>query len=138
MTSTTYQTDPDPKWDASLAALPPWKCGRLDISTWLTEPVQAGRVLSDVVKYVYFEGGEEVIVVGKHADSIAYAAAQYRRLAAEVARLSKPSPAVARLVEACRDLRAFREGADGANLNGTTLLGPLWLALAAVEKEIGQ
>lgn len=47
-----------------------------------------------------------------------------------------PSPAVARLVEACRDLRAFRQGADGDNLNGTTLLGPIWCALAAVEKEI--
>jgi len=56
VTSNDYQTDPDPKWDASLAALPPWKCGRLDMATWLGQPVQAGRVLSDVVKYVYFEG----------------------------------------------------------------------------------
>ena len=47
------------------------------------------------------------------------------------------SPAVKALVEACRDLRAFRNGADGASIGSSTLLGPLWLTLEAVEREIG-
>lgn len=72
--------DLDAKYVASLAKLPPWKCGRIDLNTSLTEPVRVGRVESDVVRYIYFDDGEEVIVLGQRADEMAYAASRYRAL----------------------------------------------------------
>jgi hypothetical protein len=64
-----------------------FKCGRLDMNTWLTEEVEVGRVRSDVVRYVYFEDSKEVIVLGQRADEIAYAASKYHDLRAQNAAL---------------------------------------------------
>lgn len=71
------------KYVAALAELPPWKCGRIDLNTYLPEPATVGRVTSDIVRYIYFEDGQEVIVLGQRADEIAYAASKYRSLLAQ-------------------------------------------------------
>lgn len=47
------------------------------MSTYLPEPVTVGRVTSDRVRYVYFEDGTEVIVLGLYADDVAFRAADY-------------------------------------------------------------
>ena len=73
-----------------------------------------------MLKYPYNPEGEGAWV--KYADH-----------AAEVARLSKPSPAVARLVEACQLYLAGSTKKPKADQRIDILL-----ALAAVEKEIGQ
>jgi hypothetical protein len=78
--------DMEQRYAAALAKLPPWRCGRLDLNTYLPEPATVGRVTSDVVRYVYFEDGQEVVVLGQRADEIAYAASKYRELLAESGR----------------------------------------------------
>ena len=73
-------TDMERRYVEVLAKLPDWKCGRLDINTYLPEAVRVGRVESDIVRYIYFEDGQEVVVIGKRADEMAFAASQYRNL----------------------------------------------------------
>lgn len=68
------------KYIAAMKKLPPFKCGRLDMNTYMSEPVTVGRVTSDIVRYVYFEDGQEVIVLGQRADEVAYAASKYQAL----------------------------------------------------------
>ncbi len=67
------------KWDQGIIDLPIKSCGRLDAHTYLPEPTTVGRVTSDRVRYVYFEDGTEVIVLGAYCDEVAYAATQYSR-----------------------------------------------------------
>lgn len=67
----------DEKWEQSLLGLPIESCGRLDMHSFLPDPQTVGRVTSDQVRYVYFENGEEVIVIGKNCDEVAYAAMRY-------------------------------------------------------------
>ncbi len=102
-----YETPIDARYEAALDKLPTWKCGRLDMNTYLPKPAQVGRVESDIVRYIYFEDDAEVVVLGQRADEMAYAAAHYRRLKAallsrdaEVARLREA------LVRAREDLEA--------------------------------
>lgn len=59
-------------------------CGRLDLSTTLPGYIEAGRVYSDRVRYVYFEPhpkskeeDRECIVVGTLCDHVAFRAADY-------------------------------------------------------------
>lgn len=74
----------EPKYVEALEKLPRFKCGRLDLNTYLAEPVKVGRVESDVVRYIYFDDGAEVLVLGQRADEIAFAAAQYHELRASL------------------------------------------------------
>lgn len=74
------------KYADSLNEMPRFKCGRLDMNTYLPDPVRVGRVESDVVRYIYFDDGEEVIVLGQRADEVAFAAAQYHALTARADR----------------------------------------------------
>lgn len=81
----------DEKWEAALSKLPPWKCGRIDMHTYLIEPVTVGRVTSDIVRYIYFEDGQEVIVLGQRADEVAYAASKYRALKSASGQAARPA-----------------------------------------------
>jgi hypothetical protein len=78
-------------WREAIRKPPPIKhCGRLDLSTTLADPIIAGRVESDVIRYVYFTDGEEVICVGDLADHVAFRAADYdRRVEALQSRLKE-------------------------------------------------
>lgn len=76
-------TDQVELWRAALAEFPVESCGRLDMSTTMSEPVIVGRVESDVVRYVYFKDGRECIVLGPLADHVAFRAADYDALATE-------------------------------------------------------
>lgn len=79
---------PDPneeqrnQWLEACDALPIKSCGRLDMATWLVEPVTVGRVTSESVRYVYFDDGAEVVVLGTRCDEVAFCAAEYTRLRA--------------------------------------------------------
>lgn len=65
------------KWREQMKDAPIKSCGRLDGATYLCSAVTVGRVESDVVRYVYFEDGREVICVGELADFVAFRAADY-------------------------------------------------------------
>ena len=65
------------KWREQMKDAPIKSCGRLDGATYLCSEVTVGRVESDVVRYVYFEDGREVICVGELADFVAFRAADY-------------------------------------------------------------
>lgn len=66
------------QWREAVAARPVKSCGRLDMHTYLPEPVTVGRVTSDRVRYVYFEDGTEVVVLGDYADDVAFHAADWK------------------------------------------------------------
>ncbi len=67
------------KWRDHIEDAPIKSCGRLDLSTELLEAVTVGRVTSDRIRYVYFEDGEECVVLGEHCDFVAFKAADYHR-----------------------------------------------------------
>lgn len=80
-------TEPDDlrkQWRAKMGNAPIQSCGRLDMRTWLPEPVRVGRVESDAIRYVYFEDGAEVVVLGDRADFVAFSAADHAALMAEL------------------------------------------------------
>jgi hypothetical protein len=92
MTSTPDSEKVEPKsmremYLAAMAKLPPFHSGRLAMNTWLPEPVRVGRVESDIVRYIYFEDSQEVIVLGQRADEIAFAASEYVPLKTRIAEL---------------------------------------------------
>lgn len=66
------------QWVESCKETPIRSCGRLDMHTYLPDEVTVGRVTSDRIRYVYFEDGTEVVVLGKYADQVAFRAADWK------------------------------------------------------------
>jgi hypothetical protein len=77
--------DQNTKWREAMASQPIESCGRLDMETFLPDPVKVGRVESDRIRYVYFADKSECVVVGNLCDFVAFRAADYDSLKAQLA-----------------------------------------------------
>lgn len=92
------------QWRDAMPSQPIKSCGRLDMATYLPDPVTVGRMESDRIRYVYFADESECVVVGGLCDFVAFRAADYDKLAAQLAAVTAQRDELLRAAKAVQEL----------------------------------